>query len=79
MAIIDLTAYFYADDSLVASPQSERLQRYFDVLTSLFDWVRMRTNMANTVGMVCQICHAPGEEVLEENYVRQVTGKGPTF
>ena len=59
LTIIDLEAYFYADDGLVASTQSERLQRVFDVLTGLFKRVVLCTNMVNTVGMVCHPCHAP--------------------
>ena len=37
--IIDLVAYFYADNSLVASTQPESLHIEFDVLTSLFNRV----------------------------------------
>ena len=62
----------------MSSTQPERLQRAFDVLTGLFNWVGLRSNMLKTVGMVCQPCHAPGG-VLEEAYTRRVTGKGPTF
>ena len=60
LTIINLVEYFYADDSLVASTQLERLQRAFDVLTGLFDRVILQTNTANTVGMVCQPFHTPG-------------------
>ena len=60
LMIIDLAADFYANDSLVASTQLERLQRLFDVLTILFDRVGLHTNTANMVGMLCQPCHAPG-------------------
>ena len=60
LTIINLTAYFYADDGLVASTQPERLHREFDVLTGLFDRVGLRNNMAKTAGMVCQPCHMPG-------------------
>ena len=54
LKIIDLAVYFYANDGLVASTQLERLQRDFDFLTGLFNWVGLRANMAKTVGMVCQ-------------------------
>ena len=60
IAIIDLVAYFYADNDLVVSTQPERLQRAFDVLTGLFDQVDLQTNTADTFGMVCQPCNAPG-------------------
>ena len=78
LKIIDLAAYFYANDILVELTQPERLQRTFNVLNSLFDRVELRTNTANMVGMVCQPFHAPGR-VLEEDYKRQTTGKGPMF
>ena len=58
--IIDLAAYLYAKNGLVASTQPKRLQRKFDVLTGLFYRFRLRKNTANMVGMVCQTCHAPG-------------------
>ena len=37
MKIIELAAYFYADDGLVASTQPERLEMAFDILTGLFN------------------------------------------
>ena len=78
LTIIDLAAYLYADDSLVASTQPERLQRAFDVLTGLFDRVGLQTNTAKTVDMVCHKCHAPGG-ISEDAYVRRVMGRGTTF
>ena len=62
----------------MASNQPERLQRAFEVFTGLFDRVVLRKNMMKTVGMVFQLCYAPGG-MLEEAYARWVTGKGPTF
>ena len=58
--IIYMTAYFYTDDSLMALTQPERLQRAFDFLTGLFDWVSLQTNTAKTFGMVYHPCHPPG-------------------
>ena len=78
LTIIDLAAYFYADNGLVALTQPERPQRSFDVLTSIFDWVDLRTNMAKTVVMVWKPCNTPGR-MSEEAYKRRNTGKGPTF
>ena len=52
ITIIDLAAYFYANDGLVASTQPERLQRVFDVLTGIFYCVVLRKNTAKTVDMV---------------------------
>ena len=57
--IIDLVEYFYAENSLVASTQLERLQRAFEVLTGLFGRFGLRTNTAYTVGMICHPFHAP--------------------
>ena len=54
LTTIDLVDYFHANDGLVASTQPERLQRAFDILTGLFNWVGLRKNTANTVDMVCQ-------------------------
>ena len=44
MNIMDLAAYFYADNVLVASTQPERLERTFDVLTGLFERFVLRKN-----------------------------------
>ena len=69
--ITDLAENFYANNVIMASTELERLQRVFDVLTSLFDWVGLRTNAAKTVGMVCQPCQTPGR-MSEEAYARRV-------
>ena len=34
----DLEVYLYADNGIIALPQTERLQRSFDVLTDHFEW-----------------------------------------
>ena len=60
LTTIDLAAYFYANNGLVASTQPERIQTEFDVLTSPFDQVGLHTNTAKMVGMVYQPCHASG-------------------
>ena len=60
MMIIELVAYFYANNGLMELNQLKRLQRAFDVLTGLFDQVDLQTNTAETFGMVCQPCHSPG-------------------
>ena len=49
--------------------QTERLQRLFGVLTSIFDRFGLWTNMAKTVGMICQPFPAPGG-MPEEAYKR---------
>ena len=43
--------YFYANDGLLASTRSERLQLEFHVLTDIFDRVGLRTNVGKTVSM----------------------------
>ena len=53
LTIIYLVAYSYSNDGLLALTQLKRLKRAFDFLTSLFDRVGLRKNMAKTVGMVC--------------------------
>ena len=60
LTIIYLAAYFYAENVLVVSTQLERLQRAFDVLTSLFEQVGIRKNTEKTVNMLHQPFHAPG-------------------
>ena len=78
LTIIDLAGYFYSNDGLVVSTQTERLQRAFYILTGLFNQVVICTNTAKTVGMVCQPYHAPGG-MSEEAYASWATGQGPTF
>ena len=78
MTIIDLVAYFYANNGLVASTQMERLNRAFDVLNVLFDWAGLRKNTRKTATMACQPCHTPGRMSLEA-YEKRTTGAGPTL
>ena len=56
----EILAYFYADDRLVASPWTERLQRLFGVLTDLFDQVFLKKNVRKTMIMSCCPYHKPG-------------------
>ena len=78
MLIWDLAAYSYSYNGLVASNQTERLQRAFAILTGLFDRAGLRTNTRKTVNMACQPCHLPVRMLLEV-YERWTTGTGPTF
>ena len=57
--IQDLVALFYADDGLVSSPRPERLQRAFNVLTDIFDWFVLCTNLRKMVIMACCPCYTP--------------------
>ena len=50
---------FYANDGLVASPKSSRIQAAFDVLTGLFDHVGIMKNEGKTVIMACYPCQTP--------------------
>ena len=47
----ELTLFFYADDGSVASPQTERLHRAFNILTELFGQVGLCTNVWKMVNM----------------------------
>ena len=71
-----MAAYFYASNGLVASNQPEILQRAFDVLTGIFDQVRLRTNTQKTVIMSFQQCHTPVKMSVEA-YEMRAMGKGP--
>ena len=59
LTIIDLAAYFYTNNGLVAPTHPVRLHRAFDILTRIFDRVSLRINTGKTFSMVCQTCHAP--------------------
>ena len=78
LLIHDLVTYFYANNVIVASPQPERMQRAFDVLTGLFDRVRLRTKTQKTVIMDCYPCHTPGRMSVEA-HKRRTMGTEPTF
>ena len=69
LTTIDLVAYFYANNGILASTQLERIQMAFGVLNDLLNLVGLHINMKKTVGMVCQPCHAPGG-MSEEAYTR---------
>ena len=71
----DMEAYFYADDGPISLPQPERLQMSFELLTELFEWFGLCTNMRKIVSMACRPCHAPGR-FSEAAYYRRVNGIG---
>ena len=58
-SIQTLVEIFYANDGLVASPASARLQGAFNFLKVLFYRVVLRTNKGNIVSMPCRPCHIP--------------------
>ena len=55
-----MTALFYANDGLLASPRTDLLRAVPDVLTGLFDRVDLQTNVYKTVGMVFQTYYIVG-------------------
>ena len=72
------TAFFYADDSMVASSDPVCLQGVFNALVGLFDRVGLRTNVGKTVGMVCHPCQAAGNFTTAA-YGRSITGEGQSY
>ena len=73
-----LEMLLYVDGRLVALPCQERFQRASNVLTDLFDWFGLCTNIRNTVIMACRTCYIPGG-FQESSYTWQVTGFGPSY
>ena len=72
----DLEVYLYADNGIIALPQTERLQRLFDVLTYGFEWGGLRTNVRKKVIMACHPCHTPCS-IWEASCERRNIGIGP--
>ena len=71
-------ALFYAYDGMVASLDPRWLQGAFNTLLGLFDRAGLRTNVGNTVVIVCHPCQSAGN-LTTEAYGRRVTGVGPTY
>ena len=71
-------ATFYAYDGLIESTNLMWLHWEFDVLISLFDWVGLRKNVADTVEMVCHPGNIDGQESAAANG-QQMTGKGDLY
>ena len=71
--IQELAMFFSTDDGLVASPQTKRLKRAFNILTDLFDGLYLHTNMWKMVIMACRPCYIPGG-FSESAYMRRVMG-----
>ena len=70
--------FFYAEYGVVASTDPGWLQSAFNLLTGLFDWVVLRTNVRKTVGMMFQPCQATGVRA-DKAYTRSMTGEGRRF
>ena len=77
VSIQDLAAYFYANDGLFVLTQLEMLQREFEILKDLSDWVSLLKNTRKTVIMERQLCHTPGRMSVVV-YGRRTTGTGVT-
>ena len=54
------SSFFYPENRMVASTNLGWIQTDFDMLTGLFDWVGLKTNVKKTVGMVCHPFRASG-------------------
>ena len=67
--------FFYVEDGVVASTDPGWLQLAFNMLTGIFDWVGLRTNVQNNVGMVIRPCRM---DMVQEDkaYTRRTTGEG---
>ena len=72
------SAFFYADDGVVASTDPGCLQSEFDTLTGIFGRVRQQTNVRKTVGVLYRLCRA-AEVRADEAYIRRMTGEGLIF
>ena len=71
-------ALFYADYGMVVSLEPQWLQGAFITLVVLLYRVGMRTNVGNTVGMVCRPSQATGTQS-EAEYRQLMTGEGPSY
>ena len=60
-----LAAYFYANKGLLKLIWENRLQQASDILTDIFDWVGICTNVFKTVIMTFQLCCAIGGHYVE--------------
>ena len=67
-----------ADDGLVASLQTEKSNRVFNVFIDLFDRVGLTKNVHKMVRMACRPCYTPGK-FSESSYMWQVTGIAPSY
>ena len=70
-----LLALFYANNGLVALPESAHLQGSFKALTGFFDRVGLWNNKGKIGSMACRPCHTP-HSCSTEAYTWRVTGRG---
>ena len=69
-----LEAYFYVDDDLLAPMRVEKLQRVFSVLTELFYWVGICTNVGKRLSMEYQLCRSLGGHYTEAYGLDMIRG-----
>ena len=70
---------FYANDGMLLSSDHAWLQGAFTALVGLFDRVGLRTNVRNTVRMVCHPYQAGAGNRTEETYWRRLTVEGRSY
>ena len=75
--IQELEVFSCADCRLVASPQLERLHRVFDILTDLFGWLGLRTNIRKMLIIAFRPCFIP-VVFTKSAYMQLVTGIVPS-
>ena len=73
-----LAELFYADDVILTSPRTDRIQAVLYVLAGLSDRVVIQTNVDKTVGMVFQTQYIFGGKS-ETAYTRWMMGVVPSF
>ena len=78
-----MAEYFYAENGLFVSTRANWLHQFFNVLTELFDWVGLHTNVGNTVSMAYQSCReigSPCRGLCPKDYGRgyYLPGEAPT-
>ena len=73
-----MAEFFYDDNGLLVSTRTTRLQQAFGVLTEMFDWICLLTNVVKTVSMACQPCCAIGGHYAEA-YGLSMTGEVVTY
>ena len=74
-AVAEKAEFLYTDDGLVASTNPLWLQWKFDVIIGLFERLRLQTNVAKTVAMVCQPGPVSGQQSTAA-YGLQMTDEG---
>ena len=76
--VLHRSAFFYADNIMVVSNDTDWLQGAFDTLTWLFDMVGIHINIGKTVGIICHPFRAVRTQ-LEATYEQCMTGEGITY